>query len=184
MRSLTQRAAAWIAQESERKPGPAAVEVTALFVEFRSSLLRYAMSLGCDALDGEDIVQEVFLALHRHLSENKPRTNLRGWIFRTGHNLALKRRLAARPSVPIEDAILVMNAPNPEQRLAAVQNREQLNAIVEALPERDRYCLYLKMEGLRYREIAGVLDISLGAVANSLGLTLSKLSVVTAGRKS
>jgi DNA-directed RNA polymerase specialized sigma24 family protein len=38
----------------------------------------------------------------------------------------------------------------------------------EALPEQDSRCLSLRAEGLRYSEIAGVLDMSLGAVSMSL----------------
>ena len=135
------------------------------------------MSLGAPISDSEDVVQEVFLALYRHLSENKPRTNLRAWIFRTGHNVTLKKRRTRIP-VPIEDQQWIASAPDPEQTLAARQKQDRINAVVQALPERDRYCLYMKMEGLRYREIADALEISLGSVANSLTLTLSKLAVV------
>jgi RNA polymerase sigma-70 factor (ECF subfamily) len=59
------------------------------------------------------------------------------------------------------------SAPGPEERLAAV---------VKALPELDRCCLSLRAKGLRYREIAEVLGISLGAVANSREKSLSGLS--------
>ena len=68
-------------------------EVLDLFEQFRSPLLRYAISFGLTAHDGERIIQEVFLALFRHLQSGKSRSNLRGWIFRVAHNLALKQRL-------------------------------------------------------------------------------------------
>ena len=69
-------------------------EVLALFDELRDRLLRYAMSFGLSFHDGEDILQEVFLALFRHLELDRPRDNLPGWVYRTTHNLALKRRAA------------------------------------------------------------------------------------------
>jgi RNA polymerase sigma-70 factor (ECF subfamily) len=53
--------------------------------------------------------------------------------------------------------------------------RERLLAVVEALPEVDRRCIYLRAEGLRYREIVEVLGISLGAVALSLERSLARL---------
>jgi RNA polymerase sigma-70 factor (ECF subfamily) len=49
-------------------------------------------------------------------------------------------------------------------------------AVVEALPDLDRRCLVLRAEGLRYREIAGVLDISLGAVSLSLGRSMARIA--------
>jgi RNA polymerase sigma-70 factor (ECF subfamily) len=43
------------------------------------------------------------------------------------------------------------------------------------LPEQDRCCLGLRAEGLRYREIAKVLGMSLGAVSVSLQRSLARL---------
>ncbi len=66
-------------------------EVTRLFDESRTSIFRYVLSFGLLAEDGEEITQEAFLALFRHLNLGKSRQNLRGWLFSVAHNLALKR---------------------------------------------------------------------------------------------
>jgi RNA polymerase sigma-70 factor (ECF subfamily) len=50
-----------------------------------------------------------------------------------------------------------------------------LQAVVRALPENDQHCLRLRSEGLRYREIATVLGMSLGAVSISLTRSLARL---------
>jgi len=44
------------------------------------------------------------------------------------------------------------------------------------LPEQSRRCLFLRAEGLRYREIAQVLDMSLGAVSLSLARSLARIA--------
>ena len=67
-------------------------EVVDFFNQFRNPLLRYVLALGLSMHDGEEVVQEVFLALFQHLRQGKPRTNLKGWVFRVAHNLALKQR--------------------------------------------------------------------------------------------
>lgn len=67
-------------------------EVVALFDALREPLLRYLAGLGLPVADGEEIVQEVFLSLFQHLRRGGGRANLRGWVFRVGHNLGLKRR--------------------------------------------------------------------------------------------
>ena len=46
------------------------------------------------------------------------------------------------------------------------------------MPERDRRCLYLRAEGLSYRDIARTLDISLGSVAKSLTRAVTRLTTV------
>ena len=48
-------------------------------------------------------------------------------------------------------------------------------AVLNALPERDRHCVHLRGHGLRYRDIARVLGMSLGAVAKSLTRSIARL---------
>jgi len=60
--------------------------------------------------------------------------------------------------------------------VVASQTRQHVLAVVKALPALDRRCLFLRAEGLRYREIAAVLDISLGAVALCLARALERIS--------
>jgi len=48
--------------------------------------------------------------------------------------------------------------------------------VLQALPETDQQCLSLRAEGLRYREIAAVVGISLGSVAASLERSLDRLA--------
>jgi RNA polymerase sigma-70 factor (ECF subfamily) len=142
-------------------------------------LLRYLYSLGVREHDAEEVVQEVFLALFQHLRLGRARHSLRGWIFRVAHNLGLKRRGTAWRTINPEDESIFQRqidpAPNPEQQLDAHQRRERLLAVFRALPEQDRCCLHLRSEGLRYRDIAETLGMSLGSVAQSLARSLEKL---------
>src|SRR5580693_7332799 len=71
-------------------------EVVALFDQFREPLLRYLSSFGLTLPDREDVVQEAFLALFRHLQSGKSREHIRGWLFRVAHNVGLKRRMGIR----------------------------------------------------------------------------------------
>lgn len=162
-------------------PSAVETEVIGLFDEFRSRLLRYALSFGLSLHDGEEIIQEVFLSLHCHLQLGRSRQNLRGWLFRVAHDLALKHRFAAhkvREKVQSDASLIEQRldpAPNPEEQLAAAQRHDRLRAVLRALPERDQCCLHLRAEGLRYREIAHVLGMSLGAVSISLTRSLARL---------
>lgn len=163
-------------------------EVTGLFDQLRAPVLRYTLHFGLTMEDGEEITQEVFLSLFRHLQQDKPRDNLRAWIFRVAHNLALKRRTSpGYPGVghaglnsPASDApgdrdLLADPAPSPEEQAAANQAQQRLLAVFRVLPEQDRHCLMLRAEGLRYREIGQALGMSLGAVSISLSRSLARL---------
>ena len=156
--------------------------MVALFDELRDRLLRYLLGFRIPLQDGEEILQEVFLAVFQHLRRGKSRKNLRGWVFRVAHNLALKRReaLATVPEVAastkgLED-IFVDPGPSPEDQVASSEDHQRLQAVLHALPERDQCCLTLRAEGLRYREIAEVLNMSLGAVSLSLARSLARLA--------
>jgi len=156
-------------------------EVIVLFDEFRDRLLRYVISMGLSVHDGEDVIQEVFLCLFRHLKMGRSRENLRGWVFRVAHNLALKqrrRRQTQEARITTEQELATVEidpGANPEEQLANGQKQQRLRAVMLALPERDRWCLYLRAEGLCYREIAGAVGISLGAVSNSLAKSMERL---------
>ena len=167
----------WVWPQTAEKPSPVAEEVSQLFEEFRSPVLRYMLSLGLPMQDAEDILQEVFLSLFHHLSKEKPRDNLRGWVFRVGHNLALKRRQSLKPTESLPEHLLTDPGLNPEEETAARREQARMLKVVAALPERDRCCVMLRAEGLRYREIAATLNVSLGTVSETLARVLSRLQV-------
>jgi RNA polymerase sigma-70 factor (ECF subfamily) len=151
-------------------------EVVSLFEQLRTPVLRYLLSLRVPVHEAEEIVQEVFLALFEHLRRGRSRANLQGWIFKVAHNLALKHLSRTRRQSSDAPPAQPDTAPGPEERFADLQRQDLLLAVVKALPELDQWCLSLRAEGLRYREIAEVLGISLGAVANSLEKSLARLT--------
>ena len=163
------------------KPPEIEREVMRLFEQFRNPLLRYTLSFGIPVHDAEEVIQEVFLSLFRHLQLRRSRKNLRSWIFRVAHNLTLKQRHAnqkLRDKTASDWTIAAEQrdpSTNPEEQVSSAQRRRRLLAVVHALPQADQGCLRLRAEGLRYREIAGVLGMSLGAVSISLTRSLARL---------
>ncbi|QOY87676.1 RNA polymerase sigma factor [Paludibaculum fermentans] len=166
-----------VSTREQDPPNPTHDEVVRFFTELRTPLLRYLYTLGLPLSEGEDVAQETFLALHRHLLEGKPRDNLHGWVFRVARNLALKRlQRAATTGGEPDFHDLTDPAPNPEQQAVRTQQQRAIQSVIAALPDLDRQCLYLRAEGLRYRDIAQALDISLGSVAQALSRALDKLA--------
>lgn len=157
--------------------------VIQLFDHTQARLSNYVIAFGLPLHDAEDIVQETFLSLFHHLKRGRPRWNLNGWIFRVAHHLALKRRIANRRvegKLVDEDSLAQhpCTRPNAEQEVLFNQTHKRLRAVFESLPEQDRRCLYLRAEGLKYRQIADVLGISLGGVSLSLSRSFARLTRV------
>ena len=168
---------------STRSHDDVQADVLALFDECAPGLRRYVVSFGLSTEAADDVVQEVFLSLFKHLCLGRSRSNLKGWIFQVGHNHALKQRQRHARAQQIDGGwlgdladALVDPADNPEERVAGDQRRRRLQSVVRALPEQDRQCLYLRAEGLRYREIARTLGVSLGSVAKSVTRAVARLS--------
>lgn len=161
----------------------AAEDVLRLFDECGPSVRRYICSFGLDRTTADDVIQEVFLALFRHLVLGRSQHNIKGWLFQVAHNLALKQRKRAKRMADVHAGDLGAAAhvtdagANPEEQAAAAQWQLRVQAQLEALPERDRQCLLLRAEGLTYRDIARVLGTSLGFVAKSLARSLDRLDV-------
>jgi RNA polymerase sigma-70 factor (ECF subfamily) len=158
--------------------------VVGLFDQFHARVVNYVLTHRLPLPDAEDVVQETFLSLFRHLELGRSRSNLAGWIFRVAHNLAIKRRRSSWASGVDFDQHRVLAqqaAPdsNPEAHFAFHQMHQRLRAVFDALPEQERRCLHLRAEGLKYRDIARVLDISLGAVSTSLSRALARMTRVT-----
>jgi RNA polymerase sigma-70 factor, ECF subfamily len=155
-------------------------QVVALFDQFREPLLRYVSAFRLNPADAEEIVQEVFLSLFQRLKSGGALENAPTWIFGAAHNLALRRSNRKRRAQEVEHPagahVLADGKPNPEDAYARSELSVRLRAVVDSLSETDRRCIFMRAEGLRYREIARILDISLGSVALSLARSLARVA--------
>jgi RNA polymerase sigma-70 factor, ECF subfamily len=141
------------------------------FDELRDPLRCYLLCAGASPADADDAVQESFLRLHRHLEKNGDRSNLYGWVFQVARNYLRDERKSARHqrTEPLDEAIARGGVPagpqgNPEHCALAEERTRRLRAAVGNLPEQQRECMLLRASGLRYREIAGMLNINVSSV--------------------
>ncbi len=171
-----------VANRSETATVEAEAIVLQLFDAHAARLRRYAYRCGLPPDAADDVVQDAFLALFRHLQSGGNRDNLPGWLVQVCFRLALKsRHRSARRSAherPLEGEALnvadeVLSA---EAQLLRRQQHKWINAVVRALPERDRQCLWMRAEGVTYRTIADELGISLGAVAKAVARAAARLA--------
>lgn len=172
-----------LAADVRDRSAAAEERVLALFDETAPAVRRYVASFNVAGASTDDIVQDVYLALFRHLSLGRPDTNLKGWLFQVAHNLALKQRQRSARRGTVEgawDAIaaeqLSDDAWNPERRLSERQRQRRLREALMQLPDREQRCIHLRAAGLGYRDIAKTLGISLGSVAKSVARALGQLA--------
>jgi RNA polymerase sigma-70 factor, ECF subfamily len=154
-------------------------EATTLYRELRKPLLRYLVCLGLSADEAQDVVQDAFLSLHRHLDSGGSQENIRSWLFRVAHNTARNRqnRYERRFAAPLEDALaLALNEATPEHVVLEKEKFRRLRKAIHLLTESERECLLLRAGGLRYREIGEVLGLSTSTVGDTVERAIRKLA--------
>jgi RNA polymerase sigma-70 factor (ECF subfamily) len=152
--------------------------VTDLYAKLRTSLLSYVYHLVGSTRDAEDLVQVAFLQLFDQLKQGNDIQNVRGWLYRVVHNLAIEqaRRHDRRGSL-LHKWFADSSASATELVEPAEEDlirREQIEKALEVLNERERHSLMLRAEGLSYQEIAEILEISAKSVSVYLARALKK----------
>jgi RNA polymerase sigma-70 factor, ECF subfamily len=154
-------------------------EATILFGELRIPLLRYLVCLGLSHDEAQDVVQDAFLSLHRHLSSGGSQDNIRSWLFRVAHNQARNHQTSyhRRFADPLEPAAgILLDEATPERALIEKEKFQRLSAAIRVLAHSERECLLLRASGLRYREIGEVLGIATSTVADTVERAIKKLA--------
>jgi RNA polymerase sigma-70 factor (ECF subfamily) len=157
-------------------------QVTQLHDELGDAVYRYLVMLGLTPENAEDLCQEcfvrIFIALEGHERVERPRA----WLIKVAHNLAMNQfrldRREQRHTSPWIDPILESEKdrhPNPEEASLDRERHWRLHRAIAALSPQQRHCLYLRSEGLRYREIAETLGIRIGSVSEFLRRAIDHL---------
>lgn len=154
-------------------------ETTTLFRELRKPLLRYLAGLGLPSEEAQDVMQDAFLSLHKHLAGGGSQENIRSWLFRVAHNRArnCQQSYTRRFGEPL-DAVFdaASNEATPEQAVLAKEKFHRLDQAIRSLAVQERECLMLRAEGLRYREIGEVLGIPTSTVGDMVDRAIKKLA--------
>jgi RNA polymerase sigma-70 factor (ECF subfamily) len=153
------------------------------------------------AQEREDLFQEVFLRIHRHLGSYRGESALGTWAFQVAMNVirshwaAQQRRrsrevLATDWSPPRpdgeEEVWDVPVAAEQDEVLAAAEQQSllrTLRGLIADLKPLDRQVLFLRdVDGCSYEEISARLQVPMGTVKSRLARARANLAAVLAGR--
>lgn|SRR5215472_3759963 len=140
-------------------------DIVELYDNLRPSLHTYLSLQGLSEEHSEDVIQEAFLRLVRRIVSRGPDANPRAWVFRVAHNLSMDYHRSKKRQVrPTEaETHLVLRepvGPNPEQTMLLRECLQYFREAVAQLTPKQRRCLLLRAKGLRYREIAEAMGVS------------------------
>jgi RNA polymerase sigma-70 factor, ECF subfamily len=132
-------------------------------------LRRYARALTRDTVAADDLVQDCLTRALDKLHLWQEGTDLRAWLFTILHNQYVNHvRRAVREGAVVglsETEPLLTRAPHQGKRLEL----RDLERAIAKLPEEQRAVILLVgLEGMRYEEVAAVLDVPVGTVRSRL----------------
>ena len=128
----------------------------------------------------EELMQEVLLAIWRSLERLRAQDSLLPFVLRIAHNLGASH---VRDAARLPRRLSLEEAPQEEMAAdPAEEERRWLQAAVRRLPLPLRQVLLLQLEGFDYREIAGMLGISVDNVGVRAHRARRQLQEMTDGR--
>ena len=163
-----------------------------LFRRSRSAAYRVAYRLLGNEADALDAVQEGFVKALTHLTGFQRRSSFKTWLLRVVSNAALDlgRQRGRREAVSLEaaevrdaDLALLLVPDESSAQLDRVELRRLLDQALQTLSEPQQQTFVLHAEaGLSYREVAEVMDTSIGTVMSRLYYARQKLRSYLAQR--
>jgi RNA polymerase sigma-70 factor (ECF subfamily) len=145
--------------------------------------------------DAEDIVQEAFLhayfALGNYPAQRIQALKVLPWLFRIALNIFYSdKRVVTVPSVPLDFTIdgphleMADTQEPPDVAMEKWEDLQELQAFLMKLPAPHREAINLYyFEGLRYQEIADLLDVPIGTVKSNLSRGIRLLRKTLADEK-
>ncbi len=133
-----------------------------------------------DAVQAEDIAQESFLALWRTRDKLDPSRNIRNYLLTIARNRSLNylRDVANRRGGTLEGReaevyARILQMPEVEQRIEALETEEMMANVYRSLPEKARDMFRMnRQEGMTYEEIAQQQGVSVKVVEYNIVLAL------------
>jgi RNA polymerase sigma-70 factor (ECF subfamily) len=144
-------------------------EVAELYITAREGVIRYLVASGLDGDAAAEATQEAFLRLYTARRDGEQIREPGLWVYRVARNIALNtiKRSALTRSALFEalEATIASAESSAEEQLIEREWMESFGEAMKNLSERQRLCLELRSQGLRYRDIAEVLEIQISTAA-------------------
>jgi RNA polymerase sigma factor (sigma-70 family) len=148
--------------------------VTALFDRWYMALVRYAVRTTADYDLAEDLAQDTFMQLYQAVRAGKNIEHPKAWtmcVLRRTMNRQMQKLRLQEPLDELEVA---------GESVTGMSDFAEIRNLLWVLSPREEEVLLLRLEALKYREIADQLGISMNSVNTLLARALRKLQQATA----
>ena len=152
-----------------------------LVIKYQRKLARLLSRFIRDASEVEDVTQEAFIKAYRALPSFRGDSAFYTWLYRIGINTAKNYLVAMGRRAPtvtgvdneeaedIEQGERLKDLNTPESQMMSRQIAETVNQTLQELPEELRTAITLReIDGLRYEEIAQIMNCPIGTVRSRI----------------
>ena len=154
---------------AESAPARSRLSFDEIYANWYDEVSRWIRALGGPVAEREDLVQDVFIVVHRRL-EDFDGANLPGWLYqiarrrvRDFRRLLWVKHLITRRS-PLPEG-LTLDGPSPVEALETKEKRVLLEGLLQKLNESERAALVLfEVEGYSGQQIAAIQGVPINTV--------------------
>jgi RNA polymerase sigma-70 factor (ECF subfamily) len=153
-----------------------------LYKRFRPGVRSFFLRKGFTPQESDDLTQDVFLRVFKAIDTFRRESRFERWLWEIAthiyYNEVRRRRTDKRDGleqsldsgVETEDGVgpgitLPSTDPSPEEEIVRAERTKALHAALKELPDQMRRCCIFRYEkGLKYKEIAAIMKISIETV--------------------
>ena len=151
--------------------------LTRLFNKYYEPLCNFAFLFLKDAKLTEEIVDDVFINIWRKRETLVIHTNPKAYLYRSTRNGVIsylrKNKPVFAPNWMLENGEANGNPISPETLMIRKEIADKVTYLLDKLPAQAGLVFRMqKLDGLKYKEIAEVLNISVKTVENHMGRAL------------
>ncbi|MBS1597222.1 MAG: RNA polymerase sigma-70 factor [Bacteroidetes bacterium] len=151
-----------------------------LFTSLYSYLYHFAFSFIKSKQSAEEILSDVFIKIWEKRTEMDEIANLKVYLYVATRNTALnyveKQKRDATHNIDEFTAGIKSLYFDPEQLMVTAEMMNLIQKAIDDLPIKCRMVFKLvKEDGMKYREVAEIMDISTKTVENQLAIALRKI---------
>jgi RNA polymerase sigma-70 factor (ECF subfamily) len=141
--------------------------LTELYQEVAPGMINYIYRFVRDRALAEDLLQEVFLRVHKVRHTYRPDSPAKPWLFAIARYVTIDalRKRGRRREVAYEDGFVETASPDALEQTERSEAMEQVERALDGLPGGQREAFVLtKVAGLSVQETSAVLGVSEGAI--------------------
>lgn len=154
-----------------------------IYTGFYKRLYQFALAIVKSRESAEEIVEDVFVSIWQNRTGLSSIRNIRVYLYTAAKNASLNylaRKARASVTEPFDHIHIELCATTltPEQILITTEIHQKIQKAVEALPPRCKMIFKLVREdGLRYKEIAEILNISVNTIDAQMAIAVKRITM-------